>query len=430
MSALLLFQLLAATLPFAGNGNVVYDTFQSGKEGYSCYRGHTDIVFKISKDNGKSFGPLHVLYGESTNTTKVTIGNPSPVVVDGKVLMLCVRNAQQVLLLRSADAAGMVWPKVADDITASIFDASNTYMDCKPGAMAAGADLLQANMTASEAKAWCLSNATCAGFTAKTPAAAACASMETNVGGRLGSNVLQVYFKSRAGSNIDATWSSWTKPGPPGTLVATGPPGGILLHSSGRIVAEYYLMGGATGSSAGAFISDDNGRHFRKSADALPRGGEGTIALAPNGSLILNSRAPDGMRYQSTGHPPRLVAPLNAFGSNAEGSMIRMANGSDQMLFSHGGDINGTGGRWNMTIWSSIDSATTWTPTVQVEPDASIALHLAYSCMVQLNPNQVLVVWERGPMHGSCKGYPNCFPPSGEYQTLRARIVTLPTAKR
>lgn len=55
--------------------------------------------------------------------------------------------------------------------------------------------------------------------------------------------------------------------------------------------------------------------------------------------------------------PPRLVAPLNAFGSNAEGSMIRMANGSDQMLFSHGGDINGTGGRWNMTIWSSIDSA-------------------------------------------------------------------------
>ena len=267
--------------------------------------------------------------------------------------MLCVRNAQQVLLLRSADAAGMVWPKVADDITASIFDASNTYMDCKPGvcvlhplprpppfitliflmiltliavsstcltsprlalcprmctylyvrllislsvsmpvymhvsmrvslgmrgislsppppshhtgdltlqnttfdlflqAMAAGADLLQANMTASEAKAWCLSNATCAGFTAKTPAAAACASMETNVGGRLGSNVLQVYFKSRAGSNIDATWSSWTKPGPPGTLVATGPPGGILLHSSGRIVAEYYLMGGATGSSAG-----------------------------------------------------------------------------------------------------------------------------------------------------------------------------------
>ena len=87
--------------------------------------------------------------------------------------------------------------------------------------------------------------------------------------------------------------------GPPGTLVATGPPGGMVLHPSGRIVAEYYKMGGPGGSSAGALISDDYGHHFRPSVDAVKRGGEGTIAMAPNGSLILNSRAPQGMRYQS-----------------------------------------------------------------------------------------------------------------------------------
>ena len=126
-----------------------------------------------------------------------------------------------------------------------------------------------------------------------------------------------------------------------------------------------------------------------------------------------------------TSRTPRLVTPLLGFGSNAEGAMIRM-NGSDQMLFSHAGDVNGTIGRWNMTIWSSTDSAATWYPAVQVEPDATITLHLAYSTMVQLSPTEVLVVWERGPLGGDCSGYPNCFRPSGEYQTLRARIVSLP----
>jgi hypothetical protein len=80
-------------------------------------------------------------------------------------------------------------------------------------------------------------------------------------------------------------------------------------------------------------------------------GGEGTIALAPNGSLILNSRgsAEPGGRFQSESRDggvhwstPRT---LEGYGSSAEGAMIRM-NNSDQMLFSHSGNVNGTGGRY------------------------------------------------------------------------------------
>jgi hypothetical protein len=99
------------------------------------------------------------------------------------------------------------------------------------------------------------------------------------------------------------------------------------------------------------------------------------------------------------------------------------------MLFSHPGDINGVGGRWNMTIWASRDSAATWSPVVQVEPDADILLHLAYSCLLQLNQTDALVAWERGPMRGNCKGtptVPHCFQPSGEYQTLRVRRLSFP----
>ena len=71
-------------------------------------------------------------------------------------------------------------------------------------------------------------------------------------------------------------------------------------------------------------------------------------------------------------------------GSLAKGSMIRTV-GSDLMLFSHAGNVDGTGSRWNMTIWAFRNSAESWTPAVQVEPDADILLHLAYSCLLQLS---------------------------------------------
>jgi hypothetical protein len=427
------------------------DIFQSGDEGYACYRGpllfrlpngdvalyaaggfnncadqgeHTDLVFKVSKDNGRTFGKLRVLYSESTNTTKVTISNPSPVVVDGKVLMICIRNAQRLLRLRSSDSGGLIWPTTADDITEATFGKVNTRMDCLPGAMRAGGDLRQANMTVADAKNGALEILNV---------------LDSQQGQIPTPPALPRLLQSKCFTSTLTSWTTWSKPAPPGTLLATGPPGGMILapssaYPAGRIIVEYYKMGGVHGSSAGVLISDDSGKTFRPSISSLERGGEGTVALAPNGSLIFNSRAPNGGRYQSesrsggdTWSEPRLFQ--TGFGSNCEGAMIRL-NSSDLMLFSHGGQVNGSGGRWNMTVWASRDSAATWEAAVQCEPDATTALHQAYSDMLQLSETEVLVVWERGPLGGNCKGYPapHCFQPAGEYQTLRGRIVSFPPA--
>ena len=62
---------------------------------------------------------------------------------------------------------------------------------------------------------------------------------------------------------------------------------------------------------------------------------------------------------------------LKGFGSNAEGAMIRVSN-SELLLFSHSNDINGTANRWNMTVWASWDSAATWEPALQAEPDGDL----------------------------------------------------------
>lgn len=248
---------------YGHSSSTAADVFVSGEEGYTCYRipvlfrlpngdialyaegrkdncddiYNTDIVFKLSTDNGLSFGPLHRLYGESTNTTKVTIGNPAPVAVNGKVLMLCVRNAERLLRLRSYDAAGREWQAKADDITDATFGHLNDRMECKPGALRAGSDLRMANCTIVEATEWCLNSIHCSGFTARAPNSSFCQARNSPP------SIHQFYFKSRAGGNNDASWASWTKPNPPGTLVATGPPGGMVLPS-GRILSEFYRYAG------------------------------------------------------------------------------------------------------------------------------------------------------------------------------------------
>eukprot|EP01046_Picozoa_sp_COSAG06_P094081 COSAG06_NODE_40248_length_403_cov_2.322368_2_plen_52_part_01 len=44
-----------------------------------------------------------------------------------------------------------------------------------------------------------------------------------------------------------------------------------------------------SGTGGGAVLSDDNGATWRLSARANPKGGEAQIAVAQNGSLLLNS---------------------------------------------------------------------------------------------------------------------------------------------
>ena len=60
------------------------------------------------------------VYGESNATANITIGNPSAVLVGGRVLLVFCRNNRRVLTLLSSDATGTIWPKMPTDITEQI----------------------------------------------------------------------------------------------------------------------------------------------------------------------------------------------------------------------------------------------------------------------------------------------------------------------
>jgi hypothetical protein len=123
--------------PAPAQGGVT--VFQSGAEGYHTYRipavvanpgglllcfcegrkfsssdhDWNDIVLKKSTDGGASWGPLKVVWGESTPSKHVTIGNPAPVAVGtqpGKVVLVGCRENVQVFVMTSLDF-GTTWSK-------------------------------------------------------------------------------------------------------------------------------------------------------------------------------------------------------------------------------------------------------------------------------------------------------------------------------
>jgi len=113
------------------------DVFTSGSEGYHTYRipallvskkgtllafcegrktgrgdhGDVDLVLKRSTDAGKTWGPLALIYEEG-DTTKVTIGNPCPVVdqATGTIWLPFNRENDAVLITHSTDD-GVTWAK-------------------------------------------------------------------------------------------------------------------------------------------------------------------------------------------------------------------------------------------------------------------------------------------------------------------------------
>ena len=210
--------------------------------------------------------------------------------------------------------------------------------------------------------------------------------------------------------------------------LTTGPPQGLVLPS-GRIVVA---AGGSSIQGGRAIYSDDAGSHWASSGLANPTGGEAQVALAQNGSLLLNSRGPaQGVRWQSASHDagatwsaPRVLD--FGFGASCEGSIIAIP-GTDLLLFSHAGRI-GTGrpsiNRWNLTVWSSTNSGANWTAFHKAEQGLNETqlrgVHTAYSSMLPLNATHVGMVYERGPM-GSRVG-------AGEYATIRWQAVPFPKA--
>jgi len=138
-------QLDAAVSTSSPIGSVA--VFTAGESGYACFRipsllrlptgeiamyaearkfscddhGHIDLVFRISADNGTLWGLIQLLHSESGSGARVTIGNPAPVVVNGRVLLAFTRNNKQVATLLSADAAGRNWPATPTEITQMAF---------------------------------------------------------------------------------------------------------------------------------------------------------------------------------------------------------------------------------------------------------------------------------------------------------------------
>ena len=73
----------------------------------------TDLIFKRSIDGGKTWGPLQVLYSNSSMDSGIhtVIGNAAPVVLDShRILVPFCRNNLQVLLMYSDDD-GVNWSK-------------------------------------------------------------------------------------------------------------------------------------------------------------------------------------------------------------------------------------------------------------------------------------------------------------------------------
>ena len=124
---------LASSAPSTG---VPVDVFVGGTGGYACYRipallllpdggllafaearkyncgdhGFVDLVTRLSIDGGATWGPLSVVYSESSARANVTIGNPAPVLAaDGSLLLPFCRNNTALGLLRSLDGRGASW---------------------------------------------------------------------------------------------------------------------------------------------------------------------------------------------------------------------------------------------------------------------------------------------------------------------------------
>ena len=73
---------------------------------------------------------------------------------------------------------------------------------CAAGALTAGHDLRVANLTTAQAVAWCSTNSSCVGFTARVGGCDAAADGAAR----------QLYFKSDRSANGDGEWVHWTKP--------------------------------------------------------------------------------------------------------------------------------------------------------------------------------------------------------------------------
>ena len=75
----------------------------------------TDLIYKRSTDNGKTWSPLTILYSNSSGVEHTVIGNAAPVVLkeSHRILLPFCRNNLQVMLTHSDDD-GITWSSPAN----------------------------------------------------------------------------------------------------------------------------------------------------------------------------------------------------------------------------------------------------------------------------------------------------------------------------
>lgn len=216
-----------------------------------------------------------------------------------------------------------------------------------------------------------------------------------------------------AARSLDVVGTKWEPlryvgVGTPRHGVAVGPTPGVQLPSGRLVVSSYGSGGGA------ALLSDDGGKTWRSSAENKTNGtiagaGEGEVAIAPNGSLVINSRPGHPYRRvlswsedggESWSPPDQLMPEL---GGDVEGSMIRIQGTNVMLTASPWGigpdwDHRCAGpGRCNMTVWASGDSGASWAVTAQLNETVGINPReaAAYSSMAQINNTHYALVYER-----------------------------------
>ena len=229
------------------------DVFTSGREGYPCYRipaalrlanghlllfaegrrggdtGANDIVYKVSEDEGRSWSSLRVLHSEYNASGRSNdIHNPCPVIVNGLALVVFGRNRHNLLAKRALDANATRWGPV-EDLTQMVFNTSAVSM-VVPGPGAGVVIPLALHNKARRADAAAPSS--------------------------------QQQVRQQQQPNL---------PGERAIVPVAGPFGDGTL-------------------GGGVILSDDGGQTWRLSSRANPHGSEAQVALAPNGSLLLNSR--------------------------------------------------------------------------------------------------------------------------------------------
>jgi len=205
--------------------------------------------------------------------------------------------------------------------------------------------------------------------------------------------------------SLDPLGTAWEPLNDTKLAIVPGPTPGVVLPSGRMVVAAY----------GQALLSDDHGRGWRGSASYGANGsladvGEGEVAIAPNGSLLINYRHTNPYRrvlaYSHDGGESwgAEFMPMPELGGSVEGSMIRVAR-TDLLLSASPYGIGpdwahrcGGPGRCNMTLWGSRDSGATWRLVYQLNESVGIDSRegAAYSSMAQVNATHVALVYERG----------------------------------